>query len=64
MAVPAGRGPAPRHRLARAAQPAGIIAQAVLGGIVVLTKLDPVWVSVHFLLSVSLLAVAVALYVR
>ncbi len=46
------------------AQPAGIIAQAVLGGIVVLTKLDPVWVSVHFLLSVSLLAVAVALHVK
>jgi cytochrome c oxidase assembly protein subunit 15 len=46
------------------AQPAGIIAQAVLGGIVVLTKLDPVWVSVHFLLSVSLVAVAVVLHVK
>jgi cytochrome c oxidase assembly protein subunit 15 len=46
------------------AQPAGIVAQAVLGGIVVLTKLDPVWVSVHFLLSVSLVAVAVALHVK
>ncbi len=45
-------------------QPAGIIAQAVLGGVVVLTKLDPVWVSVHFLLSVTLVAVAVALHVR
>jgi heme A synthase len=46
------------------AQPAGIIAQAVLGGVVVLTRLDPVWVSVHFLLSVSLVAVAVVLHVK
>src|SRR5262249_53259938 len=46
------------------AQPAGIVAQAALGGIVVLTKLDPVWVSVHFLLSVALVAAAVALQVR
>jgi heme a synthase len=46
------------------AQPAGIVAQAVLGGIVVLTKLDPVWVSVHFLFSMALVAAAVALYVR
>jgi cytochrome c oxidase assembly protein subunit 15 len=45
-------------------QPAGIVAQAVLGGIVVLTKLNPVWVSVHFLLSVGLVAAAVALLVR
>jgi len=40
------------------------VAQAALGGIVVLTKLDPVWVSVHFLLSVALVAAAVALHVR
>jgi cytochrome c oxidase assembly protein subunit 15 len=46
------------------AQPAGILAQAALGGIVVLTKLDPVWVSVHFLLSMALVAAAVALQVR
>src|SRR5215831_9438783 len=46
------------------AQPAGIVAQAALGGIVVLTKLDPVWVSVHFLLSMALVAAAVALQVR
>jgi heme a synthase len=47
-----------------AAQPAGIVAQAVLGGIVVLTRLDPVWVSVHFLASMALVVAAVALYVR
>jgi cytochrome c oxidase assembly protein subunit 15 len=47
-----------------AAQPAAILAQAVLGGIVVLTKLDPVWVSVHFLASMALVAATVALYVR
>jgi heme a synthase len=46
------------------AQPAGIVAEAVLGGIVVLTKLDPVWVSVHFLLSMALTGLAVLLYVR
>jgi heme A synthase len=47
-----------------AAQPAGIIAQAVLGGLVVLTKLNPALVSVHFLASVALVAATVALYVR
>jgi cytochrome c oxidase assembly protein subunit 15 len=46
------------------AQPAGIIGQAILGGIVVLTNLDPVWVSFHFVFSMALVAVAVALYVR
>jgi heme a synthase len=46
------------------AQPAGIVAEAVLGGIVVLTKLDPVWVSVHFLLSMALTGLAVMLYER
>jgi heme a synthase len=46
------------------AQPAGIVAQAGIGGIVVLTRLNPAWVSVHFLVSMALLAAAVALYVR
>jgi cytochrome c oxidase assembly protein subunit 15 len=46
------------------AQPAGIVAEAVLGGIVVLTKLDPVWVSVHFLLSMALTGLAVMLHAR
>jgi len=45
-------------------QPAGIVAQAVIGGVVVLTRLDPVWVSVHFLLSAALVAAAVTLYAR
>jgi len=47
-----------------AAQPGAIVAQAVLGGIVVLTKLNPALVSLHFLASVALVAAAVALYVR
>jgi cytochrome c oxidase assembly protein subunit 15 len=47
-----------------AAQPIGVLAQAVLGGIVVLTKLNPTWVSVHFLVSIAAVAVAVALHVR
>ena len=47
-----------------AAQPGAIVVQAVLGGIVVLTKLNPGWVSVHFLASMALVAATVALYVR
>ena len=47
-----------------AVQPAGIFAQAVLGGIVVLTKLNPALVALHFLASIAVLAAAVALHVR
>jgi heme A synthase len=47
-----------------AVQPAGVALQAVLGGIVVLTKLDPVTVSIHFLASIAILGAAVALYAR
>lgn len=41
-----------------------IPAQAVIGGIVVLTKLSPPWVSGHFMLSVAVVAAAVVLHVR
>jgi cytochrome c oxidase assembly protein subunit 15 len=47
-----------------AAQPAAIVVQAGLGGLVVRTKLNPALVSVHFLASVALVAATVALYVR
>jgi heme a synthase len=47
-----------------AIQPIGVIAQAVIGGIVVLTKLNPAAVSVHFLVSASIVAAAVALHVK
>jgi len=47
-----------------ATQPAGVVAQAAIGGIVVLTKLNPVTVSVHFLVSASIVAAAVVLHVR
>lgn len=47
-----------------AAQPAGIVAQALIGGIVVLTKLAPFWVSLHFIATLPVLAAAVALHVR
>jgi heme A synthase len=47
-----------------AAQPLGVVAQAVIGGIVVLTNLNPATVSVHFGVSASIVAAAVALYVR
>ena len=60
---PGGRGRRDLVWLA-AAQPAGIIAQALLGGIVVLTKLNPAMVSLHFLASIAVLAAAVALHVR
>ena len=46
------------------AQPAGVVAQAVIGGIVVLTNLSPAAVSVHFLVSASIVAAAVLLHVR
>ena len=47
-----------------AAQPLGVVAQAVIGGILVLAKLNPVLVSVHFLVSASVVAAAVVLHVR
>ena len=47
-----------------AAQPAAIVLQAVLGGLVVITKLNPALVSLHFLASVALVAATVALYRR
>ena len=47
-----------------AAQPAGVAAQAVIGGVVVLTRLNPAAVSVHFGVSASIVAAAVALYAR
>jgi cytochrome c oxidase assembly protein subunit 15 len=47
-----------------AALPLGIVAQAVVGGIVVLTKLNPAMVAVHYLLSSAILAAAVVLHTR
>ncbi|HEV3291892.1 MAG TPA: COX15/CtaA family protein [Streptosporangiaceae bacterium] len=47
-----------------AVQPVGVFAQAAIGGIVVLTKLNPVTVSIHFLVSASIVAAAVVLHVR
>lgn len=47
-----------------AVQPLSVVAQVIVGGIVVLTDLDPVAVSAHFLISPALLAAATALWVR
>jgi len=47
-----------------AAQPGAIVAQAVIGGVVVITKLNPALVSLHFVASIALVAATVALYVR
>jgi cytochrome c oxidase assembly protein subunit 15 len=45
--------------------PLGVVAQAVVGGIVVLTKLNPAMVAAHFLLSTAIiLTSAVVLYAR
>lgn len=41
---------------------AGVVAQALLGGVTVLTGLNPVTVMAHFLLSMALIAVAVLAY--
>ena len=63
---PAAPGPGRRRDLMwlGAAQPLGVVAQAVIGGIVVLTKLSPATVSVHFLVSAAVVAAAVALHMR
>lgn len=45
-------------------QIAGIFGQAILGGITVLTKLNPIAVASHFLLSIILLAAAISLLDR
>lgn len=45
-------------------QPLSVVAQAIVGGIVVLTDLHPAAVSAHFLISPALLAAATALWIR
>lgn len=54
----------PRTRLLAAVPLGGTAAQAVLGGITVLTGLNPYTVMAHFLLSILLVAAAHALWVR
>jgi heme a synthase len=63
---PGGHWPVWRHRLVwlAAVQPLGVVLQALLGGIVVLTKLNPATVSIHFLATIAILAAAVALHAR
>jgi heme a synthase len=46
------------------ALPAGVVAQALLGGVTVLLELHPLIVAAHFLLSMVLIAIAVALWQR
>ena len=63
----AGDGPGRRRTdliWLAAAQPFGVVLQAVLGGITVLTSLNPAMVSVHFLASIAIVAAAVVLHVR
>lgn len=51
-------------RLLALSQIGGIFAQGILGGITVLTDLNPLAVASHFLLSIALLAAAISLNVR
>jgi cytochrome c oxidase assembly protein subunit 15 len=51
-------------RLLAISQIAGIFGQAILGGITVLTKLNPLSVASHFLLSIALIAAAHSLLIR
>ena len=51
-------------RLLALTQLAGIVAQIVLGGITVLTKLNPISVSAHFLLSIALIPSTLSLRER
>jgi heme a synthase len=53
-----------RLRVLAWALPAGVVAQALLGGVTVLLALHPLIVAAHFLLSMVLIAVAVALWQR
>jgi cytochrome c oxidase assembly protein subunit 15 len=47
-----------------ALQPLGVVAQAGLGGVTVLTRLHPATVAAHFMLSAAILVAAYALYAR
>lgn len=60
---PGGRSRPDLVKLA-AVQPFYVVGQAVVGGLTVLTKLNPAVVSLHFLLSVPLVAAAYAMYTR
>ena len=51
-------------RILALSQIGGIFAQGILGGITVLTDLNPLAVASHFLLSIGLLAAAISLNVR
>lgn len=51
-------------RLLALSQVAGIFGQAILGGITVLTKLNPLSVASHFILSIILIAAAQSLLTR
>ncbi len=57
------RSGAPRRLLVLGAAPLlGVVAQAVLGGVTVLTGLSPATVAAHFLLSMVLVAASTVLY--
>lgn len=66
LRLPYGPGGRKRPELVKlaAVQPFYVVGQAIVGGLTVLTHLNPAVVSLHFLLSVPLVAAAFALYAR
>ncbi len=65
-AVAAFRLSTPRRdlRLLGIGMIAGVVGNAVIGGVTVLTGLHPAWVAVHFLFNMCLLVVALLLHAR
>jgi cytochrome c oxidase assembly protein subunit 15 len=63
-AIVAVRGDGPSQRRLAWVVFAGIFAQAIIGGISVLTGLNPYWVMAHFLVSLGLIAAAALLLWR
>ena len=54
----------PKTKLLAWAQPIGVLAQIVLGGVTVLVDLNPIAVGSHFMLSMAILAMTWLLYAR
>lgn len=58
------RDRSPAYRWLGFAPLAGVVAQALIGGVVVLLHLHPAWVSLHFLVSMALVAASTLLVHR
>lgn len=54
LLVTTDRARSPRYRVLGVVPLAGVVAQALIGGVVVLLDLHPAWVSLHFVVSAAL----------